>query len=487
MFSERSGCVKKKVLIILSIIVFILLITFILFIYPRIVHGKDISIIKNKIKLVDNYLVNNTGDINKIKEELSKEVASSKRNNMEKATNNYLNSVINSVSNLISVDEKNRVNYIYSESKLKDTLDDDLKYLNEIKEKITKIKEESNEFKEVNVNNLNDDEKDELLGLFKENFDIDLYYKIIADYDKNIDQYIAELKYLKDNKNTWSKEDNKIIFNKRSNYKEYSDISRVKEHNKFELIKDETSPVITATDITITKGTSLDVKNKVKCEDAVDGKVECKIDGSYDINKTGTYSIKIKATDESNNTSDKTIKVIVKEKEISNKPYYIEVIRNQNIVLVYGLDSNGNYTKLVKTFIASVGKPITKTPLGTFKTSDKASWGWLVGNIYGQYFTRIHGDILFHSVPYEKKNKSTLEWEEYNKLGTPASKGCIRMTVRDVKWIYDNCPRGTTVKIYDGSIPKGVVKPTAQKISADSPNKGWDPTDPDKNNPWRKG
>ncbi len=113
MFSERSGCVKKKVLIILSIIVFILLITFILFIYPRIVHGKDISIIKNKIKLVDNYLVNNTGDINKIKEELSKEVASSKRNNMEKATNNYLNSVINSVSNLISVDEKNRVNYIY--------------------------------------------------------------------------------------------------------------------------------------------------------------------------------------------------------------------------------------------------------------------------------------------------------------------------------------------------------------------------------------
>ena len=478
---------KKKLLIILSIILVILALIFILFVYPKIVYNKDINIIKNKMVLVNDYLVNNTGDINKIKEELNKEEVSSKRINMEKATNNYLNSVINGVSDLFSIDYKNRVNYIYTDLNFRDTLEDDIKYLNEIKEKTTKIKEESNEYKEINVNNLNDEEKEELLNLFKDNFDIELYYKIISDYEKNIDQWITELKYLKDNKNTWSLEDNIIVFNKRSNYNEYKDITRVKEHRKYELIKDTTSPIITASDITITKGTSLDIKSKVKCEDAVDGKVECKISGDYDVNKAGTYSIKISTTDESNNTSDKAIKLVVKEKEVNTKPYYIDIIRNQNVVLVYGLDNNGNYTKLVKTFICSVGKPSSPTPTGTFKTSDKASWGWLVGNIYGQYFTRINGDILFHSVPHEKKDKSTLEWEEYNKLGTGASKGCIRMTVKDVKWIYDNCPRGTTVKIHDGNLPSGVVKPTAQKISADSPNKGWDPTDPDKNNPWKKG
>ena len=60
------------------------------------------------------------------------------------------------------------------------------------------------------------------------------------------------------------------------------------------------------------------------------------------------------------------------------------------------------------------------------------------------------------------------------------------MTVQDVKWIFDNCPVGTTVKIYDGNLPAGVTKPTAQKIDGNSPNKGWDPTDPDSANPWKK-
>ena len=60
------------------------------------------------------------------------------------------------------------------------------------------------------------------------------------------------------------------------------------------------------------------------------------------------------------------------------------------------------------------------------------------------------------------------------------------MTVKDVKWIYDNIENGTTVKIYDGSLPSGVKKPSTIKIDRNSPNKGWDPTDPDSKNPWKK-
>ena len=139
----------------------------------------------------------------------------------------------------------------------------------------------------------------------------------------------------------------------------------------------------------------------------------------------------------------------------------------------------------MKVFVASVGKG-TKTPTGTFKTTKGQVWGSLIGVVYGQYSTRIVGSILFHSVPYYSRNKNDLEWQEYNKLGTKASAGCVRLTVRDSKWIYDNIEVGTIVKIYDGQIPNGITKPSTQKIPVDSPNKGWDPTDPDKNNPWKK-
>ena len=58
------------------------------------------------------------------------------------------------------------------------------------------------------------------------------------------------------------------------------------------------------------------------------------------------------------------------------------------------------------------------------------------------------------------------------------------MCVRDVKWIYDNCPSGTGVTIYDDAVNPGPLgKPDSIKISEDSAYAGWDPTDPDENNP----
>ncbi len=52
-------------------------------------------------------------------------------------------------------------------------------------------------------------------------------------------------------------------------------------------------------------------------------------------------------------------------------------------------------------------------------------------------------------------------------------------TVEDAKWIADNCPSGTTVEIYEDDDPGPLGKPEAAHIDTDSPNKGWDPTDPD--------
>ena len=171
-------------------------------------------------------------------------------------------------------------------------------------------------------------------------------------------------------------------------------------------------------------------------------------------------------------------------KVISGKPYYLRVNYGANVVTVYTQDQEGTYSVPVKAMVCSTGRGTPRS--GTYKLGGRWRWIRLLGGVYGQYSTHITGNILFHSVPYYHMDNGSLEWEEYNKLGTAASAGCVRMTVRDVKWIFDNCPAGTTVKIYDGNLPAGVTKPTAQKIDGNSPNKGWDPTDPDPANPWNK-
>ena len=472
---------KKLWFIIPSIVLIILVLVFIFIINPKIVYQNDVSKLTNKIKMVNNYLINDIDDIKNIQEELKKENVSDKRKEVEKEVNSYLNNVLDNVSSLKEVIRDKKVIDIFDDE-LKDNIDNNIKYLNEAKEKVNELKEKLVSLEKVDDSKIENDDNRKLFNEIFKNFKLVNYSDRIDDFKKGIDRNNIKLEYLKKNNKTWNIENGKIVFNKRNSFNEYQKLS---DDDNYELIKDKTGPVITASNLSITKGTKINIKDKVKCEDAVDGKTECKISGSYDINKVGDYSIKISSSDLSNNTSSKTIKLTVKEKVVNNKPYYIEVIRNQNVVIVYGLDSNNQYTKVVKVFICSVGIN-NKTPTGTYKTQDKASWGRLVGNLYGQYYTRVVGDILFHSVPYTKKTKDSLEWDEYNKLGTPASKGCVRMTVRDVKWIYNNCPRGTTVKIYDGNLPSEVSKPSAPKISSDSPNKGWDPTDPDSNNPWKK-
>ena len=171
------------------------------------------------------------------------------------------------------------------------------------------------------------------------------------------------------------------------------------------------------------------------------------------------------------------------QSEKSDAPYLLKVNRKQNIVIAYAKDDNGDYTKPYKAMVCSVGLD-GATPTGTYTTSDKYTWRLLSGNVYGQYATRITGHILFHSVPYFTRSKSDLEYEEYNKLGQPASLGCIRLSVADAKWIYDNCPKGTTVTIYDSDQKEPLEKPTPIHIDTNDSRRVWDPTDPDSNNPW---
>ena len=62
--------------------------------------------------------------------------------------------------------------------------------------------------------------------------------------------------------------------------------------------------------------------------------------------------------------------------------------------------------------------------------------------------------------------------------------GCIRLQVKDAKWIYDNYSSISAVEFYNDADPGPLGKPSAPLISDNEACRGWDPTDPDPNNPW---
>lgn len=161
--------------------------------------------------------------------------------------------------------------------------------------------------------------------------------------------------------------------------------------------------------------------------------------------------------------------------------YRIKINKQQNCVTIYKLNSKGDYEPY-KAMICSVG---SATPYGTFGLKEKIRWHVLDGPVYGQYCSRITGHILFHSVWYHQNaNPATLSNTQYNRLGSTASHGCVRLNVRDAKWIYDNCPSGTPVEIYASKDPGPLGKPESIKLPGGT---GWDPTDvtnPD--NPYNK-
>ena len=188
----------------------------------------------------------------------------------------------------------------------------------------------------------------------------------------------------------------------------------------------------------------------------------------------------VENTQKDNVTNNKTNSTSNKN-TTSGTPYYIKVNYGAQVVTVYKKDAQGNY----KAMVCSTGVATPKS--GVYKIQSRWEWLRLEGYVFGHYSTQITGNILFHSVPYlEKGNLGSIEYWEYDKLGTYASAGCVRLTVADALWIFNNCARGTKVEFYSSSNPGPLGKPSAKKISnANGDLKNWDPTDPNPNNPWK--
>lgn len=192
----------------------------------------------------------------------------------------------------------------------------------------------------------------------------------------------------------------------------------------------------------------------------------------------------------------------IKESSDANvNNFRVEVNRAACCVTVYAYDSEKKaYCIPVKTCTVSVGRDIwtnngpsglkeesSYTPIGDFSissngTSVKYSMKPMHepdGSIvYARWASHVVGNVYFHSIAVSSNSHYALNPNHYNKLGSPASAGCIRMTVADAKWFYDYVSKGTPVKIVTGSssYPGPLGKNKTIKISSSI---HYDPTDPE--------
>lgn len=268
---------------------------------------------------------------------------------------------------------------------------------------------------------------------------------------------------------------------------------------------DVTAPVISGVkNILINIGDTFDAEKGVTVTDDFDKNPTLTVDDSnLNTKEAGKYTIYYTATDKSGNkasvkrtvtvtiplpkTSDKAL-LEASRVGVANQPYLVAVNRAMCTITVYKKDTAGNYTIPVKAMVCSVGRSGHETPTGRYNTTNRYDWRLMVDGSYGRYAIRINGSIMFHSVCYFTKVESNLEYEEYNKLGSPASLGCIRLCLTDIKWLYDNCPTGFPTVIYDDTASAGPLgKPSSIKIDVnDTEKRGYDPTDWSTNSPWNK-
>ena len=131
-------------------------------------------------------------------------------------------------------------------------------------------------------------------------------------------------------------------------------------------------------------------------------------------------------------------------------PYYIGVDVTNQIVTIY----NTAVDTIARQMLTSSGMNDC-TPNGTFYLTEKGraaernEWLWLGEyECFVKFATRIYRGYMFHSLPFDKKDESTMQEEALRDFGMPTSHGCMRLRVDDAKFIAKKCLEGTVVKIY---------------------------------------
>lgn len=161
--------------------------------------------------------------------------------------------------------------------------------------------------------------------------------------------------------------------------------------------------------------------------------------------------------------------------KVNKETYLIVVDKATQVVSVLRQDDRKQFTVLVRQMRCSTGLKPNYTPVGTFRIYAKYRWLRAVTNQYVQYVCRFNNHILFHSLSYKRTDIKTMISQSYADLGKAVSAGCVRLSARDSKWIFDNCPTGTRVKVMKSGGPAVTAVEPIPELPA---GQTWDPTDP---------
>ncbi|MCT4593429.1 MAG: L,D-transpeptidase family protein [Anaeromicrobium sp.] len=143
-------------------------------------------------------------------------------------------------------------------------------------------------------------------------------------------------------------------------------------------------------------------------------------------------------------TEKEKLEALINERDFTSKTnYYIWINTKANVVYVFeGENKNWNLTK---TMVCTDGKASTPTIKGNFTITGRALWLTSYnGKVRAKYKVKFFGHYYFHSVLFDSRGKNIVD----SRLGQSLSHGCVRLSVDDAKWVYDNMNDGTGVYIY---------------------------------------
>ncbi len=123
----------------------------------------------------------------------------------------------------------------------------------------------------------------------------------------------------------------------------------------------------------------------------------------------------------------------------SKTPYLIWVNKERQRLTVF-LGSQGNW-KAVKTYPVATGKNSTPTPTTVCEYTQYQRW--YAPTYICDPVLSLYDGYAIHNQPVNYRGVVP-----DTTIGSPASAGCVRMLIDDVKWLYYYVPVGTTVVLY---------------------------------------
>ena len=128
---------------------------------------------------------------------------------------------------------------------------------------------------------------------------------------------------------------------------------------------------------------------------------------------------------------------------LSSSTNYLIWVNTKTIHTYVFTGKAGNWT-LVKDMLSTVGKESTPTIKGTFSLLSKGSYFYVEDHDdwICKYYNQFYKNYLIHSVVYNTSGQLV-----DGRLGMRLSKGCVRVSLENARYIYNNVPIGSRVYV----------------------------------------